>query len=82
MESINVTTARQKLYAIIDEVNVSHKPVQIVGKRGSGILLSEEDWNDIQETLYLHSIPNLVQNILEGDNENIADMVNAEELDW
>ena len=49
MNTINVTQARSQLYKLIDEVASSHEPVQISGKRGNAILISEEDWRSIQE---------------------------------
>ena len=66
MASISATEARRRLYALIDEVGDSHEPVQITGKRGNAVLLSEADWNAIQETLQLVSIPGMRESILEG----------------
>ena len=66
MASISATEARNRLYALIDEVGDSHEPVQITGKRGNAVLLSEADWNAIQETLHLVSIPGMRESILEG----------------
>lgn len=66
MTTITATDARAKLYGLLDEVAASHKPVQISGKRGNAVLVSEEDWSAIQETLYLLSIPGMRQSILKG----------------
>ena len=66
MVNISVTEARKRLYALIDEVGDSHQPVQITGKRGNAVLLSEADWNAIQETLHLVSIPGMRESILDG----------------
>jgi len=66
MTSLSATEARRRLYALIDEVGQSHEPVQIHGKRGNAVLLSEEDWRSIQETLHLVSIPGMRESILEG----------------
>ncbi len=66
MNTINVTQARSQLYKLIDEVASSHEPVQISGKRGNAILISEEDWRSIQETLYLTSIPGMRVSICQG----------------
>jgi prevent-host-death family protein len=63
---ISATEARKRLYALIDEVGDSHQPVQITGKRGNAVLLSEADWNAIQETLHLVSIPGMRESILDG----------------
>lgn len=82
MESFNITSARQDLYNLVDKVNIDHKPIQILGKRGNGILISESDWSAIEETLYLNAIPGLTQKILDGDKENTDTMTLAEELEW
>ena len=66
MASISVTEARKRLFSLIDDVRESHEPIEIQGKRGSAILLSEEDWRAIQETLYLTSIPGMRDSIIEG----------------
>ena len=66
MASNSATEARRRLYSLIDEVGESHEPVQINGKRGNAVLLSEADWNAIQETLHLVSIPGMRESILEG----------------
>jgi prevent-host-death family protein len=66
MASNSATEARRRLYSLIDEVGESHEPVQINGKRGNAVLLSEADWNAIQETLHLVSIPGMRESILDG----------------
>ena len=63
---MTATEARRRLFALIDEVGQSHEPVQITGKRGNAVLLSESDWRSIQETLHLVSIPGMRDSILEG----------------
>ncbi len=68
MKTINVTKARAKLYRLLEETSESHEPVQITGKNSNGILIAEEDWNSIQETLYLTSIPGMRESIIEGMN--------------
>ena len=66
MTTITATSARSKLYALLDEVADSHQPVQITGKRSNGVLVSEDDWRSIQETLYLVSIPGMKESIITG----------------
>ena len=66
MTTLTATDARKRLYSLVDEVKESHVPVQIVGKRSSAVLVSEEDWRAIQETLYLTSIPGMRESIQEG----------------
>lgn len=66
MTTLKATEARAKLYKLIDEAASSHKPITITGKRSNAVLLSEEDWNSIQETLYLLSMPGMRESIREG----------------
>jgi len=63
---MSATEARKQLYQLLDDVSRSHEPVQITGKRGNAVLVSEEDWRAVQETLYLVSIPGVRESILEG----------------
>ena len=80
MTTLTVSEARAKLYRLLDEVAESHQPAFISGKRSNGILISEEDWNAIQETLFLLSVPNMRESIKEGMKTPIEDC--SEELDW
>jgi antitoxin YefM len=64
MDTISATKARSRLYALVDEA--SHEPVLIVGKRHNAVLLSQEDWNAIEETLYLLAIPGMRESIKKG----------------
>jgi len=66
MTSIKATDARAKIYRLIDEVNETHEPVYITGKRGNAVLLSEEDWAAVQETLHLLSVPGMRESIRKG----------------
>jgi len=74
MTSVSATEARRRLYALIDEVGQSHEAVQITGKRGNAVLLSEDDWRAIQETLHLVSIPGMRESILEGMAADVSDL--------
>jgi antitoxin YefM len=66
MTTITATEARRLLYKLMDEVSESHEPVQITGKRGNAVLVGEDDWRAVQETLHLVSIPGMRESILEG----------------
>jgi prevent-host-death family protein len=80
MSTLTVTQARRLLYSLVDEVKESHEPVQIVGKRNSAVLVSEEDWRAIQETLYLTSIPGMRESIQQGLKTPIEEC--DEDIDW
>lgn len=66
MKTISASVARSNLYKLLDETAESHEPVQITGKRKCAVLVSEEDWRAIQETLYLLSIPGMRESIRKG----------------
>jgi antitoxin YefM len=80
MTTVNVTEARANLYKLIDDTTVNHEPVVITGKRGNAVLLAEDDWKAINETLHLLSVPGMRESILEGMQESIDSA--ATELDW
>jgi len=80
MTILTVTQARAKLYKLIDEVASSHEPIRITGKRGNAMLLSEDDWRAIQETLYLLSIPEMRESIREGLDTPVEEC--SKELKW
>jgi antitoxin YefM len=80
MRVMNASEARANLYRLIDEASESHEPVSISGKRNSAVLVSEEDWRSIEETLFLCSIPGMRESILEGMKEPLAESV--KELGW
>lgn len=80
MSTTNATKARQNLYRLIDQVNDSHEPVLITGKKGSAVLVSESDWKAIEETLYLNSIPGMAASIREGIDTPTSDL--DEKVEW
>jgi len=80
MTILNATEARSKLYSLIDETANTHQPIVITGKRGNAVLVSEEDWNAISETLHLLSVPGMRNAIKEGLKENLSEC--SKELDW
>ncbi|MFW5870679.1 MAG: type II toxin-antitoxin system Phd/YefM family antitoxin [Candidatus Sumerlaeota bacterium] len=80
MASMSATEARKCLYNLLDKVAESHEPVEINGKRHSAILVSEEDWRAIQETLYLTSIPGMRDSIVKGMKTPVEKC--KKELDW
>ena len=68
MSAINITNARKELYNLVEE--------------GNAVLISESDWNAIQETIYLNSIPGMVESIKEGMDTAIEDCVPEEDVEW
>lgn len=80
MTILNATEARSKLYSLIDETRQTHQPIVITGKRGNAVLLSEDDWTSINETLFLLSVPGMRESIREGMDTNLGDC--ETDLDW
>ena len=78
--TITATEARANLYRLIDQTAESHQPIRIAGKRTSAVLISESDWDAIQETLYLTSVPGMRESIKEGMAEPLGK--STKELDW
>ena len=80
MTVLTASEARANLYRLIDQTAESHEPIIIAGKRTSAVLISEEDWKAIQETMYLLSMPGMRKSIRNGMSEPIDE--SAKELDW
>lgn len=82
MESMNITKARKSLYKLVEDVNQSHLPIKLTGKTKSAVLVSSEDWHAIEETIYLNSIPGMVESINEAKKEPLAEGVESKDIDW
>lgn len=81
MLSVNATNARENLYQLIAEVNQNSVPVKITNVRGqNAIIIGEEDWNAIEETLFLNSIPGMTESIIHGGNTPIEECLSQEEV--
>lgn len=80
MAAMSATTARANLYKLIDQVNEDSQPLTITGQRGNAVLISEADWQAIQETLHLKSVPGLAESIRGARAEGTE--TGATELDW
>lgn len=80
MTPITASEARANLYRLMDEAASSHQPLLISGKRNNAVLISEEDWNAVQETLFLLSVPGMRESIREGMETSVDEC--DQELDW
>jgi antitoxin YefM len=80
MSSINITNARKELYKMVESVNKSHEPIHITGKNSSAVLVGEDDWRSIEETLYLLAIPGMRDSIVDGMKAPIEEL--DKNLDW
>ena len=83
MTSITATKARENIYQLIQDVNTSCTPVTITNSRGkNAVLIGEEDWNAIEETLYLMSVPGMTESIIEGGNTDISECLDESVVEW
>lgn len=80
MTVLSATEARSNFYRLMDQASSSHEPILITGKRGNAVLISEDDWKSIQETMFLLSIPGMRESIRDGLSTPVEDC--KEELDW
>lgn len=83
MTSITATAARKDIYNLIARVNEDCKPIAITNSKGKGaVLIGEDDWSAIEETLYIASIPGMPQKLAEAHGESLSECVSIAELDW
>lgn len=80
MKTVTATQARAHLYRLLEEACDLSEPIQITGKRGNAVLVGADDWQAIQETLHLLSVPGMRESILAGGEEPVAAC--SEDLDW
>ena len=82
MKSIPVSQARANLFKLLDETAATSEPVLITGKRNNAVLISEDDWRSIQETLYLSQISGLKELLIEGKNTPVEECIPLEDIEW
>jgi len=82
MTNTNITNFRKDIYELLEQTIKYNEPINISTKNGNAIVLSEEDYNNIMETLYIASIPELKRDIIEGLNEKIEDCIDEDEVEW
>jgi len=80
MTTLTASAARATLYKLLDQTASSHEPIQITGKRPSAVLVSQEDWQSIQETLYLLSIPAMRESIRAGLKTSVSKL--SKKIAW
>ena len=80
MKVVNATNARANIFSLIDQVTEEHEEVMITTKRNNAVLVSEEDWRSMQETIYLSSIPGMLESIREARNAPDKDRLSEEEF--
>ena len=82
MLNINVTNFRKNIFGILEQTIKFNEPVNITTKEGNAVILSEDEYNSMMETLYLYSMPATKEKIVEGLNTSIGDCVPESEVEW
>ena len=82
MTNINVTNFRKDIYDLLEQTIKYNEPINISTKNGNAIVLSEEDYNNLIETLYISSIPGLKEDIIKGMKESKDDYLSEDEVNW
>ena len=83
MNAMNVTQARANLFQLIANVNFNSEPITLTNNKGkNAVLIGEDDWNAIQETVYLNTIPGMVESIRRGMDTSIEDCISEENVEW
>lgn len=82
MTNINITSFRKDIYKLLDNAIKYNEPINVSTKNGNAIILSEEDYNSLIETLYIESVPGLKKEILKRANDSEDEFVSEDEVDW
>lgn len=82
MTTVNVTSFRKDIYSLLEQTIRYNEPINISTKNGNAVVLSEEDYNSLMETLYIMSVPNLKDEIIERANDKDENFVNEDEVEW
>ena len=80
MKNVTAGRAQQSLPLLLEEIAASHEPIQIIGDSSNGVLIAEEDWQSLQETVYLLSIPGMRDSIRDGLKTPLEEC--STELTW
>ena len=82
MTNTNITNFRKDIYNLLEQAIKYNEPINISTKNGNAVLLSEEDYNSIMETLYVISIPGLKDEIIKRTNDDSEEYVDESEIEW
>lgn len=82
MNTITISNFRKNIFAIADNIIKNSNPTLITSKNGNTVMVSEEDWNAVQETLYLLNVKGMRESLIDGMNTNIAECITEEDFNW
>ncbi len=82
MLNINITNFRKNIFGLLEQTIKYNEPINVSTKDGNAVILSEEDYNGLMETLYLYSIPGMKEKIIDGLNTPLNESVPENEVEW
>ena len=82
MTNTNITNFRKDIYRLLENTIKYNEPINVSTKNGNAVILSEEDYNNLMETLYIYSTPNLKEELIKRKNSSDDDFVKEDEVDW
>lgn len=82
MKNINITNFRKDIYELLEQTIKYNEPINITTKNGNAVVMSEEDYNSLMETLYIESVSGLKDDIIKGMKEPIEDCIEEDEVKW
>lgn len=82
MTNVNITNFRKDIYNLLEQTIKYNEPINISTKNGNAIILSEEDYNNLLETIYISSIPKLKDDIIKALNEDSSEYIKEDEVEW
>lgn len=82
MTNVNITNFRKNIYSLVEQTIKYNEPINVSTKDGNAILISEEDYRNLMETLYIESVPGLKEDIINGMKEPIEEFIDESEVDW
>ncbi len=82
MTNTNITNFRKDIYRLLENTIKYNEPINVSTKNGNAVILSEEDYNNLMETIYIYSTPNLKEELIKRKNSSDDDFVKEDEVDW
>ena len=82
MINTNITNFRKEIFGLLEQTIKYNEPINVNTKDGNAVIISEEDYNGLMETLYLSSIPGMKEKIVEGLNTSLEDCIPEDQVDW
>lgn len=82
MTNINITNFRKDIYDLLEKTIKFNEPINISTKNGNAVVISEEDYNNLMETLYISSMPELKTDIVNGLKEPLNECISEDEVEW